>query len=432
MAAKVISYIFNFFLIGIIIFAPLFYGSLDPLPLSILQISTLLILVALLLKTAVNPSGGIIFPAEGIFLLIFLGLIVLQLLPLPCSLIKIISPKTIGFYQRYLTGFAQQGFCQLSIYPFNTKQELIKYVCFFSIFFVALNTVWEKKQFERLFSIAIIWAALLCLYGIMRTYFVFQRADTAWFSSFGNRNSFASYMILFASLGIGYSVACTDKFKKILFGFLGAFICASIFLSLSRAGALSMVCSLALIFLFLKEAKKSKGQLWIVLISIGIAIAFIAISGFEPLKNRFFLLREGLASRISIMNDAIHIVRNFPLFGVGLGNFHIIFTAYRKFVYAGYFYYLHNDHLQLILETGLFASLSYYLFLFTIFKNIIVRLKERHDPFVRSIVISGMCGLWGVLLHNFVDFNFHIPAVAFSFWLLLGLLYKCVHVHFNR
>jgi O-antigen ligase len=431
MTAKVISYVFNFFLIVLILFAPLFYGSLEPVPLSILQISTFLILLAFLLKTTINPSNGVIFPNGTLFLLIFFGLSVLQVIPLPCAIVKIISPKTIDFYQRYLVGFKEQGFCFLSIYPLNTKQELIKYVCFFSIFFIALNVVSERKQFEWLFSIAIVWAALLCLYGIMRTYFVFQRVETYWFSCFGNRNNFASYMIMFASLGIGYSLACTDKFKKFLFGFLGSFICASIFLSLSRAGSVSIVFSLILILFFLRKTQGSKGQFLIVVISIIVALIFVAVAGFEPLKNRFFLLREGAESRISVMTSAIRIVRDFPLFGVGLGNFHLIFTAYREFVHAGYFYYLHNDYLQLILETGLFAFLAYYLFLFTIFKNIIARLKERRDPFVRSIVIAGMCGLCGVLLHNFVDFNFHIPAISFVFWLLLGVYYKCAHVHFN-
>ncbi|MDD5194301.1 MAG: O-antigen ligase family protein [Candidatus Omnitrophica bacterium] len=431
MAEKIVSRLIESFLIFLIIFSPLFYGSLLALPLSIIQLISLLILSLFLLKITLVPSSKIILPSAISLMAFFLLLVVFQLLPLPSFLATLFSPKGTVLTRAYLGSTSLFNLSQITIYPFNTKQELIKYICFFSIFFVSLNTIQEKKQFERLFSVIIVWAAILCLYGIIQRYFVLERIDTSSFSVFGNKNYFAGYMCLIAPLAIGYTLACHNHFKKITFGFLSALISASVFISLSRAASLSLVLSFFIFLLLLATSGKNKAHLWGVLVVALLALGLVTIVGFEALRFHFLLFEGGLRERLSLSADALGIVKDFPVMGVGLGNFHLIFTIYKISTIRGFFYNLHNDHLQLIIETGLLGAFFYFSFLFKIFKDTLTHVKLRQDPFVKNIAIGGLCGCWGLLVHSFADFNFHIPATVFLFWLILGLINKCVYVHFR-
>ncbi|MEM7816907.1 MAG: O-antigen ligase family protein, partial [Candidatus Aenigmatarchaeota archaeon] len=161
-------------------------------------------------------------------------------------------------------------------------------------------------------------------------------------------------------------------------------------------------------------------------------IILISIAGFEPIKNRFIVFFEGFFGRLVIFKDALKVIVDFPFLGIGLGNFRYIFTMYKEYTpFSLYYEHLHNDHLQLIIEVGLIGSFFYFYFLFRIFKNIFLNFGRRHDPFVKGISLGGLCGLIGVFLHSFVEYNFHIPATSFLFWFILGIVYKCIHTHFN-
>jgi len=176
-----------------------------------------------------------------------------------------------------------------------------------------------------------------------------------------------------------------------------------------------------------------KEKYWTIGIVAVLATILVLIAGTGPIEKRFFYLwqdRYVQAIRWFMVKDSVKMVRDFPLFGVGWGNFQYIFTLYRKIIYNRYVVHLHNDHLQLIIETGLIASFFYFSFLFKIFKDILTKLKTRKDPLVKSLAMGGICGLLGVMLHSIVDFNFHIPAIAILFWLILGLTYKLVNTHF--
>lgn len=184
-------------------------------------------------------------------------------------------------------------------------------------------------------------------------------------------------------------------------------------------------------FCFMAKEKLHNGQYWLIAAVIIFAALLISISGFDPIQQRMSILKEGFIGRWLTLSDSLNIFKNFPLFGIGLDNFKYVFTMYqRSKQFAIYYDYPHNDYLQFLLESGLVCTIVLSVFFFNLFKNLFIELNRRHDPFVKSIVIGGMSGLLGVIVHSFVDFNFHVPAVALLFWLLLGLIYKCVYTHF--
>ncbi|MDH3602605.1 MAG: tetratricopeptide repeat protein, partial [Candidatus Tectomicrobia bacterium] len=61
-------------------------------------------------------------------------------------------------------------------------------------------------------------------------------------------------------------------------------------------------------------------------------------------------------------------------------------------------------------------------------KGIVRRRRQRHDPFVQTIVSAGLAALFAIGLHSLVDFNFHVPANALLFTIVLALTWACVHL----
>jgi O-antigen ligase len=428
---KYLLWSIEFLLLFLIIFTPLFYGAVDNLPLSIAQLVSFFLFFLFFIKNKFFTSK-LNYPSCGFLIIAFLFLVILQLLPIPSALLKIISPKTHFIYERYLSAVDFLRLHSLSFYSLLTKEELIKFIAFLIVFFVPLNVFAKKRQFKRAFFTIIFLGLTLAFYGVAKKYFILGKATTESFSTFGNRNHYAGYMVMVAPLAISYAIYCENKFKRVIFSFIGVIICASIFLSLSRAGSLSLLFSLLIMVLVMIKEKRLKNTFWIIGISILLAALLASIAGIAAIEERFTQFWQGLSVRGEVVRDSLSMVKDFPLFGIGWGNFRYVFPLYQKFAISpNYYKYLHNDHLQLIVEVGLVGAALYFAFLFKVFWEIFAKLKNRHDYFTKSFVLGGLCGLLAVIFHSFFDFNFHIPAISFLFWLMLGLVYKCVHTHFH-
>lgn len=421
--------ILEYLLIFLLIFSPLFYGSVGQIPLSVIEITSLCCFL-LLVFSAKFSNRKLIYPGKTIFVIIFLLFIIFQIVNLPGFLLRIISPHTYMLKQQYSPHLTTFNFSQLSFCPFASIEGLIRFISFFLIFVCVLNVFEKKGQFERITLILIFLGLLLSFYGIITKYFILQKQFARAFSTFGNRNHFAAYMIMIAPLSITYALYCRSKNKKIIFSFIAAIICSAVFLSLSRGGSISLIISLIFMSYLLMKEKLHGNQHWIIAAVIIFALLLVSMSGFGPMQHRLSILKEGFAGRLSVMSDSLAILKNFPLFGIGLDNFRYIFGMYQKSnQITRYYDYLHNDYLQFLVEAGLICVVLLSIFFLSLFKNILTGLAKRHDPFAKSIVIGGFCGLLAVSIHSFADFNFHITAVALLFWFLLGLTYKCVNTH---
>ncbi|UCC94689.1 MAG: O-antigen ligase family protein [Candidatus Omnitrophota bacterium] len=425
------SFIFESFLLLLIVACPLWGGLVLHTPLSVVQIISFLLFLFLLSKVTLSTPAKALYPSGLPFILLFLGVVLLQLIPLSQGILQIVSPRIFSLHQECFPQALKLGSSHLSIYTHATQKELVMFLSSFFVFLIVINRIEKRQEFERLFLTLIIWGVLLSLYGVVKKYFILEKEVVTPFSTFGNKNHFAGYMTMITPLALGYALACKDRTKKVLFGFIAAFMCASIFLSLSRGGSIGLIFSLGVMVFLLARERVIKGKFWIVGVSLLVAVVLILIAGPEPIKKRFLLFWHGLAGRLALAADARKIVRDFPLFGVGWGAFRYIFPSYQTITtYPFFYYYLHNDHLQLIVETGFIGGFFYFAFLFVLLKEIFTKLFERKDSFVRSMVLGGMCGLLGIMVQGFFDFSFHIPGISLSFWLILGLIYKCVHIHF--
>jgi len=110
-------------------------------------------------------------------------------------------------------------------------------------------------------------------------------------------------------------------------------------------------------------------------------------------------------SRLMVWRDTLRLVWFFPVFGCGLGAFAPAYWPYQRVVRFEYWPHAHNEYLQWILETGLVGSI---LALYAI------RAAWRATPLlVRNEEIRpALAGLTAAMVHAIVECSLRIPANA--------------------
>lgn len=140
---------------------------------------------------------------------------------------------------------------------------------------------------------------------------------------------------------------------------------------------------------------------------LGIAmLLFLCIVGFSLIQGRFQTLissdRESLDRRQELNLAAWGMIKENPLFGVGMGNFLVNLPSYQQDVYAVRFLQpAHNIYLMIAAETGL-VGLSFFLaFLFLTYKRLIKQFDK--IAIKQSLIIS----LSVILTLSFFDHYFY-------------------------
>jgi O-antigen ligase len=124
--------------------------------------------------------------------------------------------------------------------------------------------------------------------------------------------------------------------------------------------------------------------------------------------------------------DALAMLRDFPLSGIGAGSFHAVYPMYTSArVVTGFTRHAEDDYLQFACEFGLvFAAVLGAVVLASLWTAIRAQLKRR-DPLLQGMGFAATMAIVALLIHSAVDFNLQIPANAAMFVVMLALAWVC-------
>jgi O-antigen ligase len=161
---------------------------------------------------------------------------------------------------------------------------------------------------------------------------------------------------------------------------------------------------------------------------LGLAILWAAWIGLDTVISRFFVSSEDLKMRWNIWVDTLQMIKDFPLFGSGLGTFLQVFPLYRSFHVRGLVTHSENDFLQLISEGGILGTgFLAILFFFLLFKAISgIRVLSDREP-GRYIAMGGLVGILALMFHSMVERNIQVPANAFLYTMLWAIVLRITH-----
>lgn len=195
--------------------------------------------------------------------------------------------------------------------------------------------------------------------------------------------------------------------------------------SASRMGILSLLLSFSLISILFRRSQGDQRFSRPSILILGLAFLWAAWIGLDVVISRFFDVSESFKDRWMIWLNTFQILKDFVLFGSGLGTFIQLFPMYRSFHIRGLVTHTENDFLQLASEVGLIGiGLLVILFFFFLIRGISGIRSMSHRDSGRYIRIGGLVGILALMFHSLVERNIQIPANAFLYTVLWALVLR--------
>ena len=445
---KIIFGIFVF----ILIFSPLAFGTVEPWSLTIMETFSIF---AFFLLFVGNLQHRDVFTYEipGLVpLIFFLAYLLLQLIPMPSGIIRIISPETYNVYKETILIYEPLTWVSLSINKKATSMEFFRITAYAAFYVLTIQLLTKKDIFKKTITVIIVFASLLSFLGILQH--ILSNNRVFWlreltqggipFGPYVNRNHYAGLMEMIFPLVLGlflfykphvtyrsFREKITEIFNRpttniyILLGFSAILIATSIFLTLSRSGIVSLCLSMIFFGAMVLERGTSRKRGIIIIIIFVLIVLSVGWFGWDPIFERFERIRnaEGDISeqRLVIWKDSKNIIKDFPLTGTGFGSFINIYPKYRTISGDVIADHAHNDYIELFSDGGIIAFLiSAWFFLALSFKSYKVFLKRR-DIYSIYVFIGSFTGIIAILIHSITDFNLHTGANGLYFFFLAGL-----------
>ena len=385
--------------------------------------------------------------------IIFFVVTLLQLLPLPLRILNYISPY------RHDTLVQTHALTDITLswqaVSYSSRASIAWWLFLLGLFLflsVLRKYCASRHNLARLIRILTFVAILEALYGLIQA--LVPETGVLWADSaypgcatgtYINRNHFAGFIEILWPLVFGYTLALgndtgTTVFSRLfssdrlnlqlLYTLAIVLMLLALLFSKSRGGIIGGIVGIVSFLWLVRNGCQPHSIVFRLL--IGVIIGFLCIYGikigFAPIVERFLSI-SGEDARLDIWKDGIAILKDHP-FGIGLGNtpkvlpvYQIAYTADLNAVH------LHNDYLQLLVETGVpgFLAIVSGGFVF-LWKSVlrIRRLTPHRDAFRYFIAIGALSGLISVMVHSFFDFNLQIPANCFYFVMLIGIVYACL------
>lgn len=110
-----------------------------------------------------------------------------------------------------------------------------------------------------------------------------------------------------------------------------------------------------------------------------------------------------------------------PILGWGLATFEYAYPEFRSFYTNSLVNAVHNDYLQVLVETGLLGFAITVWLLVAAIRPGLRKLRNWPSDVNGSVALAALLGISGILVHSFVDFNLQIPANAMLFYVLCTL-----------
>ena len=208
-----------------------------------------------------------------LLLLTILGFIcygAFQTVPLPSSLLKLISP--LSFQMQSFYSVDAKSTMPISFNVYGTVYETIRSVAFLTVFAISAASFSNRDKLIETLKTLSVFGFSLAIFAIVqhatwnRGIYWFRELTLGGvpFGPFVNRNHFAGLMGMLIPLGLGLAITQQEKEKKMLFGFMTVIMAVSLFFSLSRGGITSFFAGMALFALLMLQRNKEPRKVWII------------------------------------------------------------------------------------------------------------------------------------------------------------------------
>jgi O-antigen ligase/Flp pilus assembly protein TadD len=423
---------FEVVLAALLAFMPFALGAVEAWSELVVVGAATVLAAGVFLRAAFDRSFRPFWTWAYVPLLLFVLLAAVQLLPLPAGLLESISPPTCALRHELLGPDTPAGAAPISMYPLATTHGLRMALAAAAIFLTVASVFRSPAAIKRLLLWILIVGvaqAVLALLQIFtfadRIHWLIDVGTRVTSGSFINYSNFSQFMNLSIGAGLALLLVRLHEQRRLetsLGGFglqengalmAGLVVCAiSVFTSMSRNGAISLVVAAAIVgtALFRKGTLSRRGWL-LAMVPLG-TLAILLLVAFDTIYARLSTLQHesNWASRWQLTQDVLRAWRTFPVWGSGLGTHEFVFPMFDTAQAPVVAQNADNDYAQLLEETGIAGAACMAAFLGVVMVAL-VKLCRRGRTALSAAAFGLAFGVIAVGIHSATDFGQRLPAV---------------------
>lgn len=391
-----------------------------------------------------TPCAALWLMALGI------GLVGLQLIPLPAPVLAALSPRIEETLPLWTPGSGEQPslgvWKTLSLAPDATHQSLVLLAAGALLFGAAVQRIRSIADVERVIRLLAVSVSAMAAFGIVQ--FLTGNGKFFWFyehaysttsgcvkGAFTNRNHFAHFIALGFG-GLLWWVARGSRgdssrqsqapafgrsrpslsLSTALKALLVPVTALAALMSFSRGGAVALLASGTAGLFLLFKARRLSGRSLVLLAGMGLVVCVgLAIHGYDTLSTRFENAQtlDSFEGRTSLWAANTAGFADHWLTGTGLSSHRFVYPMYLKpaaGLHSHVYTHAENGYVQLALETGIaglvlaLAALALYFFW------CVSALGRELDSRAALCFAAVFPPLIASAVHSAVDFVWYVPA----------------------
>ncbi|MCD4699644.1 MAG: O-antigen ligase family protein [Phycisphaerae bacterium] len=432
-------------------FMPFAFGAAEAWAEEVVILISGAMVAFLLLKVVFVCRVSLVWTWAYVPLCLFLLLVVVQLVPLPQSILTAITPNTVAMKTNLTASLSEpsETGMTISFYSLETKRALRLALAVSAVFIVTVNVYRRANQIKRLLAIVVIVGGAVALLAVAQIATNAQKIywripAIAIGGPYVNRNNYCQFMNLSVGAALGLLMVCLKrgfhrtpvilsraverlgaKELRPAWYLSGMIVLAvtSIFLSLSRGGMISLLVAWGVTIAVLGMKRRLDKWGWVMCaLAVG-AFACVLYVGFDSVYDRLASLRnlrEGMG-RWHIVQNSVRVWATFPLVGAGLGVHEYIYPMFDQSTILATVSHVENEYVQMAEETGIVGLVLIGAFAVVILRGYLRCLRE-HRSGSGAVAIGLGAGLLAVLVQSMCDFGLHLPSNAILAVVFCGLV----------
>lgn len=321
----------------------------------------------------------------------------------------------------------------ISLVPFLTRIELLKYTALLALFFLCVQSFRTRSHWRRFVWFLLGLGFAVSLFAILQ-HFTFN-GKLYWvrelqyggipFGPYVNRNHFAGLMELLIPTGLAVQILGAERRDQLpLVGLFTLLPVGALFLSASRGGIISLIAEVAFLAVVIAIRRREKKVLPAAAMILILGAILVSWLGIGRALDRFAAYKklessEGL--RVEMFHDTLRIFRDYRVLGTGIGTLQEVFPLYESEYTGLVVNHSHNDYAEALAESGVIGGACGLAFILLLVRTCWRILSAEGDAQSFAYHSGALVACLGLLVHAGVDFNFHIPSNALIFLLQSAL-----------
>jgi putative inorganic carbon (HCO3(-)) transporter len=320
-----------------------------------------------------------------------------------------------------------------SLFPAASFNYLVLYGASFIMVMMIVNTIATGRELETMVELLLMGVSVTALYGIWQWKVVGVPVDPSLtdirlnqgmsgriYSTMGNPNIYGEMLVL--TLPFFWAVILNAKAytKKAFYSLLFTLALLMLVLTSSRSAWIAFAFSVFVFLLF-----KNRKLIPIMIIAGILSIPLFPQSIYRRIMTLFNPNDTSALYRKAILEPAMTMLKKYWASGVGLGTeaFIEIYNKYKTYGLSTVAH-THNLYIQLWLEAGIAAILSFVWFVLRIFKKFAFNISifKSSDKEIKHILMAAIASIAGILLMGLADHIWFYNRVLLVFWADIGIM----------